>query len=193
MPKGSMRILVKNLPETNPKTRTEPAWKKPIVEYPKDARITEVTYKWNPEKKAKPKRKAKPVKKEKPRQKPGPKKKVKRTLTALSGNERRNWTEEDVEKLIEMYNDGASYVEISEVVRHAESSIATKLTKLRKAGRITSTRSQESWTQEQVDTLLAMKAQGRTLEEVSVVIKKSYAAVWCKYRKIKAKEKEWEE
>ena len=86
-----------------------------------------------------------------------------------------------------MYEDGASYIEIMEAVRHSESSIATKLTKLRQEGRIRSIRSKEAWTQEEVDTLLTMKAQGHNLEQISIAMGKSYASVWCKYRKIKEK------
>lgn len=190
-------ISPRNLPV--PKFRTEPAWKKPVIDYPKDAVIIDVPYKWNrkpakPGKKEKQKPKPITIREQKPPKKAEQKKeKIKRTTYTLSDKDRRNWTPEDVETLIRMYTEGASYIEISEAVRHAESSIATKLTQLRKEGRITSTRSKEAWTQEQVDTLLTMKAQGRTLEEVGEVIGKSYTAVWCKYRKIRRKEERWEE
>ena len=194
-----MRVLVKNLPETNPKTRTEPAWKKPVVEYPKDATIVEIPYKWDrkpakPEKKEKQKPKPITVRKHPPAKKAEPKKeKIKRTYSVLTGKEHRGWTEDEIEMLIRMYEDGDPYIEIMEAVRHSESSIATKLTKLRQEGRVTSIRSKEAWTQEQIDTLITMKAQGHTIEEICEVVGKSYAATWCKYKKIRIKEKEWEE
>ena len=190
-------ITPKNLPV--PKYRTEPAWKKPVIDYPKDATIIEIPYKWDRkpkrlEKKEKQKPKPITVRKQKPPKKAEPKKeKIKRTIYTLSDKDRRNWTQEDVETLIRMYTEGASYIEISEAVRHAESSIAAKLTQLRKEGRITSIRSNEAWTQEQIDTLLEMKAQGHTIVEICEVVGKSYAATWCKYKKIRIKEKEWEE
>lgn len=188
-------ISPRNLPK--PKLRTEPAWKKPVIDYPKDATIKEVPYKWEPSPK-------KPEKKEKPKpftirkqpaasKKPTPKPKIKRTFYQLSDHERRMWTEKEIKTLIVMYNDGASYIEMSEAVRHSESSIATKLSNLRKEGLISSIRSKEEWTEEQVETLLGMKAKGYTLEEISRVIGRSYAAASIKYKRIKEEEECGEE
>lgn len=186
-------ISPRNLPE--PKFRTEPAWRKPVVEYPKDATVIEIPYKWDrkpakqgKKEKQKPKpitirkQKQTPIKKEEPK-----KEKPKRTYSVLTGKERRNWTEDEIEKLICMYNDGASYIDIMEAVRHSESSIATKLTQLRSRGRIAGVRSKDAWTQEEVDTLLTMKDQGHSLEKISKALGKSYASVWSKNRKIEDK------
>lgn len=196
---ASIKIGISPMDLPVPKIRTEPAWRKPVVEYPKDAKVIEIPYKWDrkpktQKKKGKTKPKPIAIKQQKPAKKAEPKKeKVKRTYTVLTGSERRDWTENEIEKLIAMYIDGASYTEMAEELRHSESSLATKLTKLRKEGRIASIRSKDEWTQKQVDTLLKMKAQGHTLEEIGEVIGRSYMAVWCKYRKIKAEGKEWEE
>ena len=147
-----------------------------------------------PGKKEKQKPKPITVRKHPPAKKAEPKKeKIKRTYSVLTGKEHRGWTEDEIEMLIRMYEDGDPYIEIMEAVRHSESSIATKLTKLRQEGRVTSIRSKEAWTQEQIDTLITMKAQGHTIEEICKVVGKSYAATWCKYKKIRIKEKEWEE
>lgn len=191
---ASMKILPRDLPV--PKIKTVPAWKKPVIDYPKDATIIEIPYKWD-RKPAKPgkkeKQKPKPItirkQKPKPAKKAEPKKeKVKRTYSVLTGKERRGWTQDEIEMLIRMYTDGASYIEIMEAVRHSESSIATKLTKLRQDGRITDIRSVKPWTQEQIDTLLKMKAQGHTLQKISKELEKPYASVWRKYMKLKEKE-----
>ena len=59
MPGASMRVIARDLPE--PKIMTKPAWKKPVIEYPKDAKIKEVPYKWKPaEKPIKSKKQEKP-------------------------------------------------------------------------------------------------------------------------------------
>ena len=163
-----MKISPRDLPV--PRIKTVPAWKKPVIDYPKDATIIEIPYKWD-------RKPAKQGKKEKP----------KRTYSVLTGKERRNWTEDEIEKLICMYNDGASYIDIMEAVRHSESSIATKLTQLRSRGRIAGVRSKDAWTQEEVDTLLTMKDQGHSLEKISKALGKSYASVWSKNRKIEDK------
>lgn len=188
-----MKISPRDLPV--PRIKTEPAWKKPVIDYPKDATIIEIPYKWDrkPAKQGKKeKQKPKPitirkqkqtqVKKEEPK-----KEKPKRTYSVLTGKERRSWTEGEIEKLICMYNDGASYIDIMEAVRHSESSIATKLTQLRSRGRIAGVRSKDAWTQEEVDTLLTMKDQGHSLEKISKALGKSYASVWSKNRKIEDK------
>lgn len=190
---ASMKISPRDLPV--PKIKTVPAWKKPVIDYPKDATIIEIPYKWDrkpakqgKKEKQKPKpitiRKQQPAKKAEPKPK---KEKVKRTYSVLTGKERHGWTEDEIEKLIRMYNDGASYIDIMEAVRHSESSIATKLTQLRSRGRIAGVRSKDAWTQEEVDTLLTMKDQGHSLEKISKTLGKSYASVWSKNRKIEDK------
>ena len=188
-----MKISPRDLPV--PKIKTEPAWKKPVIDYPKDATIIEIPYKWDrkPAKQGKKeKQKPKPITVRKQKQtqvkKEEPKKeKPKRTYSVLTGKERRSWTEDEIEKLICMFNDGASYIDIMEAVRHSESSIATKLTQLRSRGRIAGVRSKDAWTQEEVDTLLTMKDQGHSLEKISKALEKSYASVWSKNRKIEDK------
>lgn len=191
---ASMKISPRDLPV--PKIKTVPAWKKPVIDYQKDATVIEFPYEWDKKPaqlKKKEKQKPKPItiRKQKPAKKAEPKPKkerVKRTYSVLTGKERRGWTQDEIETLIRMYTDGASYIEIMEAVRHSESSIATKLTKLRQDGRITDIRSVKPWTQEQVDTLLTMKAQGHTLQKISKDLEKPYASVWRKYMKLKEKE-----
>lgn len=176
---ASMRILVKKLPETNPKTKTEPAWKKPAVEYPKDATIIEIPYKW-PEPKPKPERAVKP--KRKPGPKPGRKRK---SLLSCWGNERKEWKEEQVETLIRMYNEGKPLLEIAEATGHGENSIGYKLQKLRKAGKVSGNRnSSTGWKQEQDETMLRMREQGATYEEIGMAVGKSHAATWSRYKRI---------
>lgn len=173
-----MRILVKNLPEPNPKTRTEPAWKKPVVEYPKDATIVEIPYKWEPEKKKKQKKAEKPKPKSKPVRK-------RRSLLACWGNERKEWTEEQVETLIRMYSEGKSFLEIAGVTGHGENSIGYKLLKLRKEGRVTESRnSTAGWTREQDETVLRMREQGITFTDIGAAVGKSHSATWARYRKL---------
>ena len=108
-----IKISPRDLPV--PKIKTEPAWKKPVIDYPKDATIIEIPYKWD-------RKPAKQGKKEK--QKPKP---------------------------------------------------------------ITIRKQKQTWTQEEVDTLLTMKDQGHSLEKISKALGKSYASVWSKNRKIEDK------
>ena len=168
-----MKIL-RPLPDAP--TPTKPAWKKPAVEYPKDATIVEIPYQW-PDQKTKPKKKADT--KPKPRLKP----KKKRTLYCW-GNERNEWTEEEVDTLIRMYNEGRPYIEIAEATRHGENSIGYKLLKLRKEGRVKEVRNPVGWTREQDELLVRMREHGVTFGEIGKAVGKSTAATWSRYRKI---------
>lgn len=160
-----------------PKYRTEPAWKKPVVEYPANATIIEIPYKW-PEPKPKPKRAEEPKRKPKPERK-------RKSLLACWGNERKEWEEEQVETLIRMYNEGKPLLEIAGATGHSENSIGYKLLKLRKEGKVSGNRnSSAGWTQEQDETMLQMREQGATFVEIGMAVGKSHAATWARYRKI---------
>ena len=178
MPKGSMRILVKNLPETNPKTRTEPAWKKPIVEYPKDAKVKEVPYKWKPEEKPK-----KSTKKGKP--KPitvNPRKKY----LPVSDGGKHQWTQEELDLLVSLFNEGVTYKEICmRIQTHNESTIKDKISQLRRKGLIIGYRSEAGWTQEQDEILVKMRREGKKLREIAPVVGKSQAT--CSHRFLQLK------
>ena len=174
---ASMKISQRDLPV--PRIKTEPAWKKPVIDYPKDATIIEIPYKWT-EPKPKPEKADKT--KRKPKQKPVRKR---RPLLSCWGNERKEWKEEEVETLIRMYNEGKPFLEIAEATGHGENSISHKLKTLREEGRIFGNRNGSAgWTQEQDETMIRMREQGATYEEIGMAVGKSQAATWARYKKI---------
>lgn len=180
MSTASMRILVKKLPETNPKTKTKPVWRKPVVEYPKDATIIDIPYKWVPEKEHKPKKKI-----EKPKPKPVKKPKKQKPL-GYQGTGREEWTEEQVETLIRLYNEGVSYLEITEAVKHGENSVGSKLLRLRKEGRLGEKRtSGDAWNEQDLETLVRMRSEGATFEQIAQAVERSPMGTWSRYQKLK--------
>ena len=172
MPK--VKILVKNLPETNPKTNTKPAWKKPVIDYPKDATVIEIPYKWQPEEKKK---------EQKAKGKPKPitlQPKRKKRLPDSDGG-KHPWTREELDLLVSLFNEGVSYKEIClQIQTHNESTIKDKVSQLRRKGLIKGTRMDAGWSQEQDEILIRMKREGATLREIAPVVGKSKAS--CSYR-----------
>ena len=177
-------IKVKNLPAP-PLPPTKPAWTKPVIEYPEDARILTFYHEIPESKKPKPRKQEKP----KPKKK-APEPKQKRTQ---SGRPYQPWTESDIKKLIRLYQKGASFQEISEKVGHTECSTNVKITALRKEGRITVIRRQVGWTREMDETLLRMRAEGATYSAIGKAVGKTESAAWSRLRKLERKVKRDEE
>ena len=174
-----MKCSAKSLPEPKLPT-TKPAWTKPAVEYPKDATIIEIPYKWVPEKKPKPRPKAP----EKP--KTAPKRKRNRILSGSDGKKQR-WTDEEIQVLVSLYNDDVPYAEIlDQLTRHSKGTIKCKVIELRKKGLITGIRT-PYWTAEQLEKLVRLRKAGTSWEKISKEIGKSRSACCQKYLKLEEK------
>ena len=94
----------------------------------------------------------------------------------------KEWTAKDCEKLIRLYSEGVSFEELSEKTGHSGASVHTKLTHLRKEGRIAGSRQPGRWTKEQEATLLEMRAKGMSFGKIGTEIGKSAAATFSKWR-----------
>lgn len=99
----------------------------------------------------------------------------------------KEWTEKDIKKLIRLYSEGVSFEELSEKTGHSGASIHTKMTHLRKEGRIVGSRRPDRWTKEQEATLLEMRAKGMSFGKIGKVIGKSTAATFSKYQHMEGK------
>lgn len=88
-----------------------------------------------------------------------------------------SWSSDDVELLIQMYNEGTSMREISE---HFERSISACLNKL---NRLCVQRS--SWSEEEVETLFRLKSEGKTWDRIASEIGRKRHAVMRKYHREK--------
>lgn len=162
-------IKVKHLPIPRLPTTT-PAWKKPIVEYPKDARILTFIHE--------PKEPKKKTFKNKRRL-------IVKTPSREGHHTYSQWTEEEDQRVAQMYSDGASYREISEKVGHTEAAISVRVSLLKKEGRITTARNKPRWTDEQVETLIEMRAAQVPYKEISKALGKTVTSAMEKYRSIK--------
>ena len=178
----SIKIPVDKLPEP-PLQPTRPAWSKPVVEYPKDATIIEVPYRWAPEREKKPKAKQKKQGKPKPITiKP----KKRKAFRRIEEHTRSEWTEEETQTLIRMFYEGAKYKEIADEVSHGESSIATKIKNLKRKGMITESR-QTKWTAEQDEIMISMHEKNISFAEIGKAIGKSGSACYSRFLKLEEK------
>lgn len=67
----------------------------------------------------------------------------------------RRFTENDDKRIMAMYKNGATYKEIGDSLDRSEQSIAGRIARLKKNGKLKQTAVQRNWTQKEVDILLA--------------------------------------
>ena len=182
--KSGASILISPNKLWEPKIRTTPAWKKPVVEYPEDAVIKTVIHEI-PASSLPP-----------PEKKPPKEKKKKRKMNVLVTREEFNyraWTEEENQLVIKMYTEGASLQDITEAVHHSEGATWMKITKLKKQGLITTERKKSLWTPEMDETLLRMRAEGVPFSQIAKVVGKSTSGAYSRYHKLTTNDEEEDE
>ena len=94
---------------------------------------------------------------------PEPPKKKKRAVSPTSSV----WTEEMVNKLIELHRAGLSFSEIGKELGVSKNSVAPKVRVLVEAGVLKPRTEQFSWPQEDVDRMFQLRAEGKTWGEIS--------------------------
>lgn len=110
---------------------------------------------------------------------PEPKKKKKRVVSPTSSV----WTEEMVNKLIELHRAGLSFSEIGKELGVSKNSVAPKVRVLVEAGVLKPRTEQFSWPQEDVDRMFQLRAQGKTWGEISDKLGRKITACHNKYCK----------
>jgi len=110
---------------------------------------------------------------------PEPHKKKKRAVSPTSSV----WTEEMVNKLIELHRAGLSFSEIGKELGVSKNSVAPKVRVLVEAGVLKPRTEQFSWPQEDVDRMFQMRAEGKTWGEISDKLGRKITACHNKYCK----------
>lgn len=90
-------------------------------------------------------------------------KKKKRTLSPTSSV----WTEEMVNKLIELHRAGLTFSQIGKELGVSKNSVSSKVRVLVEAGVLKPRTEQFSWPQEDVDRMFQLRAEGRTWGEIA--------------------------
>ena len=110
---------------------------------------------------------------------PEPTKKKKRVVSLTSSV----WTEEMVNKLIELHRAGLSFSEIGKELGVSKNSVAPKVRVLVGAGVLKPRTEQFSWPQEDVDRMFQLRAEGKTWGEISDKLGRKITACHNKYCK----------
>ena len=110
---------------------------------------------------------------------PEPPKKKKRAVSPTSSV----WTEEMVNKLIELHRAGLSFSEIGKELGVSKNSVAPKVRVLVEAGVLKPRTEQFSWSQEDVDRMFQLRAQGKTWGEIADKLGRKITACHNKYCK----------
>ena len=110
---------------------------------------------------------------------PEPKKKKKRAFSPTSAI----WTEDKVNKLIELHRAGLSFSEIGKELGVSKNSVSSKVRVLVEAGVLKPRTEQFSWPQEDVDRMFQLRADGKTWGEISDKLGRKITACHNKYCK----------
>lgn len=110
---------------------------------------------------------------------PEPIKKKKRAVSPISSV----WTEEMVNKLIELHRAGLSFSEIGKELGVSKNSVASKVRVLVEAGVLKPRTEQFSWPQEDVNRMFQLRAEGKTWGEISDKLGRKITACHNKYCK----------
>ena len=110
---------------------------------------------------------------------PEPIKKKKRAFSPTSAI----WTEEMVNKLIELHRAGLSFSEIGKELGVSKNSVSLKVRVLVEAGVLKPRTEQYSWPQEDVDRMFQLRAEGKTWGEISDKLGRKITACHNKYCK----------
>ena len=93
------------------------------------------------------------------------------------------WTEEMVNKLIELHRAGLSFSEIGKELGVSKNSVAPKVRVLVEAGVLKPRTEQFSWPQKDVDRMFQLRAEGKTWGEISDKLGRKITACHNKYCK----------
>lgn len=110
---------------------------------------------------------------------PEPPKKKKRAVSPTSSV----WTEEMVNKLIELHRAGLSFSGIGKELGVSKNSVAPKVRVLVEAGVLKPRMQEIMWTKEEMDRMFQMRAQGKTWGEISDKLGRKITACHNKYCK----------
>ena len=110
---------------------------------------------------------------------PEPTKKKKHAVSPTSSV----WTEEMVNKLIELHRAGLSFSEIGKELGVSKNSVSSKVRVLVEAGVLKPRTEQFSWPQEDVDRMFQLRAEGKTWGEISDKLGRKITACHNKYCK----------
>jgi len=150
---------------------TKATYKKPVVgDTFKHMRVVEVPSAYNP--------KPAPIPKPRPKRKAYPKPPKSRGMGKREVHQKsRFWTDDKVERVIEMYENGATLQEIGNVYGKPWGAIRSLITRLSDKGLIERHHA-ERYTEEDIERIRELKAAGKTYAEIGDIMGRTSSAVF---------------
>ena len=156
----SMKIK-RRLPDAPAPTKA--AYKKPVIGEGKYIKVLPSVYKPKPA----------PI----PKRKPKPKKKLARGYKREVHQKSRFWTDDKIERVIEMYEAGKTLQEIGNVYGKPGTSVRNLITRLSDKGLIERHHA-EHYTDEDIERIRELKAAGKTYAEIGDIMGRTPSAVF---------------
>ena len=157
---NSMKIK-RRLPDAPAPTKA--AYKKPVIGEGKYIKVLPSVYKPKPA----------PI----PKRKPKPKKKLARGYKREVHQKSRFWTDDKIERVIEMYEAGKTLQEIGNVYGKPGTSVRNLITRLSDKGLIERHHA-EHYTDEDIERIRELKAAGKTYAEIGDIMGRTPSAVF---------------
>lgn len=163
--RNSMKIIRK-LPPANEPTRA--AYKKPVIGEGKYIKVLPSVYKPKPA----------PIPKPRPKLKAYPKPQKSRGMGKREVHrEPKFWTEDKVQRVIEMYEAGKTLQEIGNVYGKPGTSVRNLISRLSDKGLIERHHA-EHYTEEDIDRMRELKAAGKTYAEIGDIMGRTPSAIF---------------
>ena len=156
----SMKIK-RRLPDAPAPTKA--AYKKPVIGEGKYIKVLPSVYKPKPA----------PI----PKRKPKPKKKLARGYKREVHQKSRFWTDDKIERVIEMYEAGKTLQEIGNVYGKPGTSVRNLITRLSDKGLIERHHA-EHYTDEDIERIRELKTAGKTYAEIGDIMERTPSAVF---------------
>ena len=167
-----MKASIKNIVLPDAPAPTRAVYKKPVVgTYAPGMRVIEIPSVYHPKPAPMPRPRPKTIRPEKTRG--AGKREVHRGPTF--------WTEDKIQKVVEMYEAGATFREIGDVYGKSWTAIRNVITRLARSG-IVERKGRPEMTPEDVERIRELRDEGKTFEEIGDIVGWSRSAVYNAYR-----------
>jgi hypothetical protein len=166
-----LKASIKNIVLPDAPAPTRAVYKKPVVgTMSRHMQVVEIPSAYNP--------KPAPIPKPKPKRKAYPKPQKTRGMGKREVHrEPKFWTEDKVQRVIEMYENGATLQEIGNVYGKPWGAVRSLITRLADKGLI-KRRHWEHYTEEDIDRMRELRADGRTYAEIGDIMGRTPSAVF---------------
>lgn len=182
--KNSMRIKRK-LPDAPEPTRA--VYKKPVMGEGKFITVLPSVY--NPRPAPIPKRKPKPKPKI-PQKLDRETEKLKDAVKASKKTKSRWWTEERIKTLMKLHREELTYTTIAKQMGTSKGAIASEVMRLVDRGLLESRVERDRWSDEDLEKLMDMRAEGKSFGEISDAVGRSAKLCAQKWRKQNEKQRD---